>query len=809
MPAGHSTKLKRTAGRAAPTPSTALAPPTLESNTTAAPKASANGSKRSYTTVRATPAPRGHKADQHYRDVELPEGNGGIVCHPGAEHNPQTQQAQVKRAASSSATRARVDRPARQQADDGSSGSVGRRRCRTRATPSSRRGCTSCSTAAARPTRSGLVRFEKPLNAIHSELTARLLWTFLPGHPSHPLVFLRLFQTFRSSIRSSSSATSSSFFERSLHGLFDEHRFFDMSPANELALTASLFGDLIQFHLIGFVPLGMAVRYVRDALRNPSDSDWFRFGIQALALPQLHPDVANTARQALMQRDGDAPGRVPGGDLVDGLGSDVQQPQQLPQQPERVASTAIHVEDAGGDPEAPDEATSDKILFIVNNLAPSNFDSKVKDMMDRIEPMHLPGSRTTSSRSAASYETFVKVATLLNSDKTVQSSTERTLLKNLGSWLGGLTLAKDKPIKQSNIAFKQLLIEGYDSNRLIVAIPFVCKVLEQSSKSRVLKPLNPWLMAILGLLVELYQFAELKLNLKFEIEVLCKSLHVDPEDVEPTELFRNRSKELAAQAAAAAQQAAQSAQAAALAAAQVQQNQALALSQVELALASLAVQQQAGHLSHDIDEHGLRAGQPLGTAHHALPAAPSATDGANRLPPMLGVDQLGYSLSLQDTVSAALQNLPNHVVFKSQVLIFATNASLKRLICVAIDRAIREIIAQVVERLVTIVDIPTRELTMKDFAMEGDEGKMAAAAYSMVQITRSRRPSYAGAGRRRAAAATALSASSHTASTSFARSLITPSSKSEVRRTFFQQCSCPYGRRCCFIHVIGEAAGDG
>ncbi|GAA6009388.1 hypothetical protein JCM10207_003757 [Rhodosporidiobolus poonsookiae] len=570
------------------------------------------------------------------------------------------------------------------------------------------------------------------------------------------------------------------FFACFLHGLFDEHRFFNTYPANELALTASLFGDLIQFHLIDFVPLGIAVRYVLDALRNPPDSNWFRFGIQALArfqsrlgewpqlahsilsiphVQQLHPDVANTARQALMQRDGDAPGGAPGGDLVDGLGSDVQQPQQLPQQPERVAFTAIHVEDAGGDPEAPDEATSDKILFIVNNLAPSNFDSKVKDMMDRIEPTHFawfahylvaqrvsiePNNHALYQQfldalkmpvlvKRVLYETFVKLATLLNSDKTVQSSTERTLLKNLGSWLGGLTLAKDKPIKQSNIAFKQLLIEGYDSNRLIVAIPFVCKVLEQSSKSRVFKPPNPWLMAILRLLVELYQFAELKLNLKFEIEVLCKSLDVDLKDVEPTELLRNRPKELAAQAAAAAQQAAQSAQVAALAAAQVQQNQPLASSQVELALASLAAQQQAGHLGHDVDEHGLRAGQPLGAAHHALPAAPGASDGASRLPPMLGVNQPGYSLSLQDTVSAALQNLPNHVVFNPQVPIFATNASLKRLICVAIDRAIREIIAPVVERSVTIAGISTRELTMKDFAMEGDEGKMAAAAHLMVQ----------------------------------------------------------------------------
>jgi hypothetical protein len=42
--------------------------------------------------------------------------------------------------------------------------------------------------------------------------------------------------------------------------------------------------------------------------------------------------------------------------------------------------------------------------------------------------------------------------------------------------------------------------------------------------------------------------------------------------------------------------------------------------------------------------------------------------------------------------------------------------------------SLREIIAPVVERSVTIAGISTRELTMKDFAMEGDEGKRTACS---------------------------------------------------------------------------------
>ncbi|KAK4047791.1 CCR4-NOT core subunit cdc39 [Microbotryomycetes sp. JL201] len=537
----------------------------------------------------------------------------------------------------------------------------------------------------------------------------------------------------------SDNAHDHEFFACFLHGLFDEHRFFNTYPANELALTAALFGDLIQYQLIDFVPLGIAVRYVLDALRHPPQSNWFRFGIQALqrfrprlaewpqlaqsilAIPHvqdLHSDLADAARQALQQGDTDLEATpdvldlAPTVDFLNHLGATAP--------PDRPVFTAIAVNrDAADEPEPPDEETSDKILFIVNNLAPSNFDSKVAEMSKRIDAVHFswfahylvarrvsiePNNHALYQRfldaldlppliNRVLHETYVKLATLLNSEKTVQSSTERTLLKNLGSWLGGLTLARDRPIKQQNISFKELLIQGYDSNRLIVAIPFVCKVLEQSAKSRVFKPPNPWLMGILRLLVELYHFAELKLNLKFEIEVLCKSLNLDLKEVEPTDSLRSRPKD-----------------------------------------APQSASQTVSLMPREMDEQAFArsfAAQPAPGAQ----APPAMGEPARGPAPalMLGSNQAGYSLSLQDSIAAALQPLPTQLVFGSQAPMFSSNAALQRLVFVAFDRAIREIIAPVVERSVTIAGISTRELTMKDFAMEGDEARMAQAAHLMVQ----------------------------------------------------------------------------
>ncbi|KAF9505512.1 hypothetical protein BS47DRAFT_1283953, partial [Hydnum rufescens UP504] len=103
-----------------------------------------------------------------------------------------------------------------------------------------------------------------------------------------------------------------------------------------------------------------------------------------------------------------------------------------------------------------------------------------------------------------------------------------------GSWLGAITLAHNQAIKHRHLSFKDLLLEGYDGNCLLKATPFVCKILEQWTKSTVFTPPNGWLMAVLSLLAELYHFANLHLNLEFEIEVLCKSLNVDLDKLEPT-----------------------------------------------------------------------------------------------------------------------------------------------------------------------------------------------------------------------------------------------------------------------------------
>ena len=64
------------------------------------------------------------------------------------------------------------------------------------------------------------------------------------------------------------------------------------------------------------------------------------------------------------------------------------------------------------------------------------------------------------------------------------------------------------------------------------------QVLEACRESKVFKPPNPWIQGILALVAEIYALDKLKLNLKFEIEMLFRSLGLAISDSSPSSLLR-------------------------------------------------------------------------------------------------------------------------------------------------------------------------------------------------------------------------------------------------------------------------------
>ncbi|EEY23209.1 conserved hypothetical protein [Verticillium alfalfae VaMs.102] len=380
-----------------------------------------------------------------------------------------------------------------------------------------------------------------------------------------------------------------------IHGLFDEYAHYVDYPLEALATTAVLFGGIISHKLIADLPLKIGLGMILEAVRDyPPDVSMYKFGLQALMqLFSRFREWPGFCKQLL---------QIPGlqgteawkkaEDVVREHEEEGSRSRTGPNPPTHAAAfSAEPVPNGGADEsrdadrqappfasinaessfpalafESPSDDTQGKIQFVLNNLTETTLQSMCKELRDMVEQRHQQwfASHLVEERAKMQpnyhqvyldlvklfedkvlwaevlRETYLSVARMLNSEATITNPTERSHLKNLGGWLGLLTLARDRPIKHKNIAFKQLLLEAHDTKRLVVVLPFVCKVLIQGIHSTVFRPPNPWLMDIIHLLIDLYHHAELKLNLKFEIEVLCKGLSLDHKTIEPSGEILNR-----------------------------------------------------------------------------------------------------------------------------------------------------------------------------------------------------------------------------------------------------------------------------
>lgn len=98
-----------------------------------------------------------------------------------------------------------------------------------------------------------------------------------------------------------------------------------------------------------------------------------------------------------------------------------------------------------------------------------------------------------------------------------------------------ITLLRNKPIILDDLDIKSLIIESYRKGLqdLLYVVPFAAKIMESCARSKVFCPPCPWTMGVLNVLAELHQEPDMKLNLKFEIEVLCKALSIEIRDLKP------------------------------------------------------------------------------------------------------------------------------------------------------------------------------------------------------------------------------------------------------------------------------------
>lgn len=367
-----------------------------------------------------------------------------------------------------------------------------------------------------------------------------------------------------------------------IYGLFDEYTCFEGYPRDALATTAVLFGSIINFNLLSRIALQVALAMVLEAVRDSlsTDDSMYKFGLQALLHFQDRLDewkifserllqvplLKNThieekvSKIVLAQGSNGLRGGIPG------VESDSFASEALESRFPEFTSLVVDPPNRSDFYEEPDDDVKENVLFILNNISERNMDIKFADLQAKLKEQHhqwfahylveqrikpqpnfqplymdlLNNFDDKTLWAEVLRETYISAFKMLNAESTMNSSSERTLMKNLANWLGSLTIARNKPIQTRNISFKDLLMEANDSQRLQVIIPFTCNVLSTAAKSDVFKPDCAWTMEILEILVELYEFAGLKLQLKFEIEILCKALGTDHKQIEPSDVIRQR-----------------------------------------------------------------------------------------------------------------------------------------------------------------------------------------------------------------------------------------------------------------------------
>ena len=382
-----------------------------------------------------------------------------------------------------------------------------------------------------------------------------------------------------------------------IHGLFDEYSCFSEYPLDPLQKTALLFGGIVKVRLVSDLTLRVAREMVLDSVNDyPPDASMYKFGLQALAtfadrlqepdwsdyckslvrIPGLRNTQIYVAAMEALEHNGIQPdaGQINGtGELVNG--SELANG-NMDDFDARIMVPHFRSVNAGPESryEEPDEDTKDKVVFFFNNVSQQNLNSKFSQLgaalqenyygwfadllvngRAKVEPNYQPLYLDVLVRlknkglwNEVLRSTYFVIQKLLNSESTVNSASERKNLKSLAIWLGSLTLAQDKPIKRKNISFLDLLVEGYQLDRLILVIPFTCNVLAQGKKSTVFKPPNPWMMEILEALAELYHEINITTNQKFDIEVLCDELGLDMKSIEPSRILLERPSDIGEQA---------------------------------------------------------------------------------------------------------------------------------------------------------------------------------------------------------------------------------------------------------------------
>lgn len=520
-----------------------------------------------------------------------------------------------------------------------------------------------------------------------------------------------------------------------VHSLFDEYHFFPQYPVKALATTAVLFGSLVHFRLIEGIPLAIALKFVLDALRHPVESNMFRFGLQALV--EMRPRLPEFPKycKALLQ--------VPG----------------LQVQPLFLAELHAYIDPKGEKhivfkslnsnldlSQIESLGSTPALEFLVNNLTQKTLASRADEIAAEVNNLGglrfalvLVNRAVMEPNFHSLYSSLLDVlpaelglictdvclatASQFLSSQDLMQPEVRMQLRNVGQFLGMITLAKNRPILFHQICFRLLLAEGANYEKLPAVLPFVTKILSQANASSVFTPQNPWMSEILAVLSEFYTFGNLKLTLRFDIEVLGQALGVKIENIEPAVYFRDEVKRhedanlIAASITGHAPPTPTSC--VGIPVNGVPHSQTPLQTQAALPAQHAQAQAQAQQIVPQQSQ--TSSGQPINQA-----------PGLSQVPPAPGLQGSGnMTVPPAAPVSLASGTAAPPGIPLAGSTDFIVHPVLRQLLDVARSKTLQDVLLPVVDRSVSIASCAAKELVSKDFGNDPDDMKLRRAAHSL------------------------------------------------------------------------------
>ncbi|KAM7533189.1 hypothetical protein Aperf_G00000121003 [Anoplocephala perfoliata] len=208
----------------------------------------------------------------------------------------------------------------------------------------------------------------------------------------------------------------------------------------------------------------------------------------------------------------------------------------------------------------PEEMVQNRVVFALNNIDVENVKKKSEELCtilkaqtipwfvshlinrhvvngslflelfaDVVEHLHM---RFPETRPCVLSELLQAIKKILGSIPVGKiNSVKKDHLKNLGRFLGLVTLARNKLVLDDDLNFKELLLEAAEMGpeALNYVVPFVVQVFKGCA-GKALAPPCPYSTRVLKILKCLYENSQLDTWIKFEIEAFAENFKINLED---------------------------------------------------------------------------------------------------------------------------------------------------------------------------------------------------------------------------------------------------------------------------------------